>query len=129
MMQGFRQLRVWRRSHQLLLRVYRSTKEFPAAERYGLTSQIRRAAVSVSANIAEGSRRHSAPDYARFLNLAQSSLAELECLALTCQDLGLLNAKLAEEVVAEADEISKMLARLRMAVLQSPDGRIQTAND
>jgi four helix bundle protein len=118
-MQGFRQLRVWRRSHELLLKVYEGTRCLPSDERYGITSQIRRAAVSVAANIAEGSRRQSRLDYARFLNLAQGSLAELECLALAGRDLGFLDAPAADSLVVEADEISKMLTRLRTVILHA----------
>ena len=118
-MQGFRRLRVWKRSHALLLRLYAETRRFPSDERYGLTAQIRRGAVSVGANIAEGSRRQSPIDYARFLNLSQGSLAELECLILAARDLGYLTASVAEALLFEGDEISKMLTRFRMAVLKS----------
>ena len=118
-MQVFRKLRVWRRSHALLLRLYAETRTFPADERYGLTSQIRRAAVSVTANIAEGSRRQSPVEYARFLNLSQGSLAELECLVLAGRDLGYLAAPAAQEVLSEGDDIARMLERLRIAVLRA----------
>jgi len=79
-MQRFTDLIVWQRSHALVLQVYRLTKSFPPDERFGLTSQLRRAAFSVPTNIAEGSKRHTNPEYARVLNIAEGSLAETEYL-------------------------------------------------
>jgi four helix bundle protein len=80
--QRFTDLKVWQRSHALTLEIYRFTATFPTDERFGLISQLRRAAVSVPTNIAEGSKRQSNPDYARFLNIAEGSLAETEYLLL-----------------------------------------------
>ncbi len=77
-MQRFTELRVWQRSHALVLNVYRLTESFPQQERYGLTAQLRRAALSVPTNIAEGSKRLTSLEYARFLNIAEGSLAETE---------------------------------------------------
>jgi four helix bundle protein len=68
-------LKVWQRSHASVLAVYRDSRRFPADERFGLTSQVRRVAASVPTNIAEGSKRRSNPDHARFLNVAEGSLA------------------------------------------------------
>jgi four helix bundle protein len=79
-MQRFTDLLVWQRSHTAVLTIYRSTAHFPPTERYGLTSQLRRAALSIPTNIPEGSKRVSRPDYARFLNTAEASLAETEYL-------------------------------------------------
>jgi four helix bundle protein len=78
--QRFTDLKVWQRSHALTLDIYKFTATFPTDERFGLISQLRRAAVSVPTNIAEGSKRQSNPDYARFLNIAEGSLAETEYL-------------------------------------------------
>src|SRR5260370_4813766 len=72
-MKHYSKLRVWERSHRLVLELYRATQGFPVAERYGLTSQLRRAAVSVPTNIAEGSKRTSHKDFAHFLNIAEGS--------------------------------------------------------
>src|SRR5713226_1255009 len=91
-MQRFTDLKVWQRSHALVLHVYRLTKSFPSDERYGLTSQLRRAVLSVPTNIAEGSKRHTNPEYARFLNIAEGSLAETEYLLMVSRDLGYLSA-------------------------------------
>jgi four helix bundle protein len=115
-MQRFTDLKVWQRSQALTLQIYRASAAFPAHERFGLTSQLRRAAVSVPANIAEGSKRDSRTDYARFLNIAEGSLAETECLLLLARDLGYLPADLCEPLAREADEIARMLHALRTKV-------------
>ena len=79
-LQHFSELRVWKTAHALVLEVYRLTADFPAGEKFGVTSQLRRAAISVPANIAEGSKRRIGADYARFLNVAEGSAAEVEYL-------------------------------------------------
>jgi four helix bundle protein len=112
-MQRFTYLKVWQRSHALVLQVYRLTKSFPPEERYGLTSQLRRAVLSVPTNIAEGSKRHANPEYSRFLNIAEGSLAETEYLLMVSRDLGYLTAVTTNPALAEAEEIAKMLNSLR----------------
>ena len=87
-MQRFTELKVWQPGHALVLTVYRMTTGFPKAEQYGLTSQLRRAALSVPTNIAEGSKRLGGQEYARFLNIAEASLAETEYLLMVSRDLG-----------------------------------------
>ena len=101
-----------------MLRVYRLTKSFPPEERYGLTSQLRRAALSVPTNIAEGSKRQTNAEYARFLNIAEGSLAETEYLLMVSRDLEYLSGDAAKSVFVEADEIGKMLHGLRSKVLK-----------
>lgn len=115
-MQHFRKLKVWKRSHSLTLMIYRLSENYPADERYGVTSQLRRAAASVPANIAEGSKRRRAPDYARFLNLAESSLAEVEYFLILSVDLGYLATDEAKPLFGEVDELSRMLNSLRTRV-------------
>ena len=88
LVQRFTELKVWQRSHQLVLAVYRLSKAFPADERYGLLSQLRRAVLSVPTNIAEGSKRQGRQDYARFLNISEGSLAETEYPLMVGRDLG-----------------------------------------
>ena len=99
-----------------MLQVYRLTKSFPPEERYGLTSQIRRATLSVPTNIAEGSKRQANTEYARFLNIAEGSLAETEYLLMVSRDLGYLTANVTTPLLVEADEIAKMLHALRAKV-------------
>ena len=120
-MQQFKELKVWQRSHELVLNLYQLTSGFPADERFGLVTQLRRAAVSVATNIAEGSKRRTAQDYARFLNIAEASAAETEYLVLLSRDLGYAETAAAAPLLAEAEEIAKMLHALRLRVEQSPD--------
>jgi four helix bundle protein len=112
-MQRFTELKVWQRSHQLTLEMYRVTASFPSAERFGLISQLRRAAASVPTNIAEGSKRQSNPEYARFLNIAEASLVETEYLLMLSRDLGFLAQDSSEVMLQEVSEIAKMLSGLR----------------
>ena len=84
----FRDLVVWQRSHQFVLSVYRMTATFPEQERFGLISQLRRAAVSIAANIAEGFKRRGRGDKVRFLNIAQASLEECRYYLILTEDLG-----------------------------------------
>jgi len=111
--QSFRELKVWQRSHALVLAVYRLTEAFPSQERFGVVSQLRRAAVSVPTNIAEGSKRRTPQDYARFLNLAEASLAETEYLLMLCRDLEYIAGDVTEPLLVEASEVSRMLHALR----------------
>ena len=111
-------LHVWQRSHALAKRVYRLTAEYPASERYGLTSQTRRSAANVPMNIAEGSGRKGTKDFARFLDIAASSVSELEYQLLLAADLGMSSTPTDDER-NECVEIRKMLSGLRKAILRS----------
>ena len=111
-MQKFTDLKVWQKSHGLVLDVYRASNGFPASERFGLTSQLRRAATSVACNIAEGSKRVHRADYARFLNIAEGSLAETAYLMILAKDLGYTK----ETLQTKTDEVASMLHGLRSAV-------------
>jgi four helix bundle protein len=115
-MQRFTELDVWKRSHALALVIYKLTTSLPSDERFGLTSQLRRAAVSVAANIAEGSKRRGKNEYARFLNIAEGSLAEVECLLFLSRDLKYLSAEQITSSLQEASEIARMLNALRVKV-------------
>ncbi len=101
-----------------MLAIYRATVDFPSEERFGFISQIRRSAVSVPTNIAEGSKRKSRKDYARLLNIAEGSLAETEYLLMLSKDLGYLEEERADRALSEADEIARMLNALRSSVEQ-----------
>ncbi len=115
-MQRFTELKVWQRGHALVLNVYRMTTGFPQAERYGLQSQLRRAALSVPTNIAEGSKRLTPQEYARFLNIAEASLAETEYLLMVSRDLGYVTQEMAAKSFEEIAELSRMLHALRKKV-------------
>ena len=90
---SFEDLVVWQKSHALVLAIYRVSARFPKSELYGLVSQIRRAAVSVPANIAEGFKKRGKPDKARFMNIAQGSLEEVRYYLILANDLEYLNEK------------------------------------
>ena len=108
-MRDFRELKVWEKAHALTLNVYRTTAEFPKNEMYGLTSQIRRAASSIGANIAEGAGRNSRPDFARFLQIGLGSASELEYHLLLSRDLGYLESGKYQRLSGEVVEVKKML--------------------
>jgi four helix bundle protein len=109
-MQDFRDLKVW--NHAATLAVYRATEVFPPTERYGLTSQMRRAASSIAANIAEGCVRSSDADFARFLHIAMGSASELEYFLLLARDLTLLTGEVHDRITSEGQEIKRMLTAL-----------------
>ena len=117
-MQRFTDLRVWQDGHALTLEIYRLTAGFPSEERHGLVSQLRRAAFSVPANIAEGSKRQTQTEYARFLNIAEGSLAETEYFLILARDLGYLEADAVEPLTAQIDQLARMLHALRIKVQQ-----------
>lgn len=108
-MRDFRELKVWEKAHQLTLNVYRVTREFPTEELYGLTRQIRRAAASIGANIAEGAGKNSRPEFARFLEIASGSASELEYHLLLSRDLGYLDAESYNLLCGQVVETKKML--------------------
>jgi four helix bundle protein len=118
-MQRYSNLTVWRRSHALVLQVYRLTKSLPRSEQFGITSQLQRAAVSVPSNIAEGAKRAGRREYAHFLNVAEASLAETDYLLLLARDLGFAESSSVETLRTEADEILRMLSSLRKKVEKS----------
>jgi four helix bundle protein len=105
----FRELAVWQKAHELALSIYKVTRSFPAQERYGLNDQLRRAAVSVPANIVEGTARGSDPDTARFLHISRASAAELEYHLLLARDLGLVSDAVHRDLTNRAAEVRRML--------------------
>jgi four helix bundle protein len=108
-MRSFRDLKVWLKGHESTLSVYRLTKSFPREEAYGLTSQLRRAAASIPANIAEGCVRGSGPDFRRFLQIALGSASEVEYHILLSHELGYLNKNQYESLSGCAIELKRML--------------------
>ncbi|MFL5403782.1 MAG: four helix bundle protein [Gemmatimonadales bacterium] len=108
-MGDYRQLTVWKRAHDLTLTIYRSTASFPDWERYGLISQMRRAAVSIVSNITEGASRHSDREFIRFLQIAHGSACEVECHLLLSRDLGYLQSRSWVDLSTECRELGGML--------------------
>ncbi len=107
---SFQELEVWQKAHQLVLAVYRVTGAFPNEEKYGLVSQMRRAAVSVPANIAEGFKRRGQADKIRFYNTGEASLEELKYYLILSRDLSYLANY--ETLMDTAETVSRMLYRL-----------------
>lgn len=122
-MQDFRDIKVWRRAHAIVLRIYALTAQFPSEERYGLVQQLKRAAVSVPTNIAEGAKRIFRRDYARFLNIAEGSLREVEYLVVLSADLELCDSADTADLLTEIERTSRMLASLRKAVQRADPSR------
>jgi four helix bundle protein len=108
-MQDYKNLKVWQKAHHLVLAIYKSTAKFPKDELYGLTSQIRRAAVSIPANVAEGCARSGDPEFAHFLTIAQASASELDYHLLLSRDLKYLDAADYDRIAADLTEIRRML--------------------
>ncbi len=112
MVRDFRDLEVWKRGKEIALSVYQATNQFPRAEQFGLSSQMRRAAVSVPANISEGFNRHYTKEFRRFLGIALGSCGELETEAEIAAALGYLNRIDASQLLAEISIEAKMLRSL-----------------
>lgn len=102
----FRDLIVWQKAYRFILEVYRSTESFPKSELYGITSQIRRASVSIAANIAEGFKRKGKQDKLRFYNIAEGSIEEVKFFLMLSKDLNLLND---DSLFEKLEEVSKLL--------------------
>jgi four helix bundle protein len=103
----FRQLKVWQEAHKLVLMVYQVTKGFPGNERFGLVSQMRRAAISVPANIAEGFKRRGIQDKIRFYNIAEGSLEELKYFFILSKDLGYVSSN--DDLMAQSEAVGRLL--------------------
>ena len=110
----FQDLKVWQKSHQLVLKIYRLTRSFPDHELFGLTSQMRRAAVSIPANIAEGFKRRGKADKVRFYNISQGSLEETRYYLILAKDL--LYAE-TEDLQSEVDEMGRLLDAYMKAIV------------
>jgi four helix bundle protein len=111
-----RDLEVWQRGMELAGRIYEATKNFPTTETYGLTSQLRRAAVSVPSNIAEGHTRASTKEYLRQLAVAHGSISEIDTQLLLARRLGFLAPNTATTLLDEVECIGRMLRRLRQSL-------------
>ena len=125
-MRPFRKLHVWQKAHRLTVQLYRVTKAFPREEQYGLTSQIRRSAASICANIAEGCGRGTAREFARFIQIALGSASELEYHLVLALDLGLVSGDLHRQLETEVVDVKRMLSGLARRLVT--DGRRQIAD-
>lgn len=119
-MASYRDLKVWRLGVDLSLEVYRITSDFPKSEQYGLTIQMRRAAVSIASNVAEGHARKTQKELHRFLNIAKGSLAELETQLIIACELELVAKSRIEKALAMADQESRMLSGLMRTLHEPP---------
>ena len=108
-MRAFRELKVWQKGHELTLDIYRAVRTFPKDEMYGLTSQLRRSAVSVPANIAEGCARGSEAELRHFLQIAMGSASEVEYYVLLAHELGYLGESQYETLSSRVTEVKRML--------------------
>jgi len=112
MLKNFKELKVWQKSYKLCLKVYKITKKFPKTEVYSFTSQMRRAALSIPCNIAEGYGRKTTPDYLRFLYMSYGSICELETLILLAGDLEYIETESLSELQSDIGEVERMLKAL-----------------
>ena len=126
-MRDFKKLNIWEKSHELTLRIYDLTSEFPREEIYGLTSQIRRACASIPTNIAEGCGRGSSAEFMRFLQIAMGSASETEYLILLAHELKYLNANQYTELTNTIISVKKMLTALLKKLMA--DSRLLKANN
>jgi four helix bundle protein len=115
-MRNYRNLEVWKLSHKLTLDLYAASRKFPKEEMFGLTSQLRRAAVSVGANLAEGCGRRTSPELARFIRIAMGSASELDYHLLLCRDFEFVSAEFYEGSSKELIRVRKMLSALLSSV-------------
>lgn len=113
---NFLDLTVWNKAHQLTLEIYQLTKSFPSDELYGLVGQMRRSAISICANIAEGHKK-STKDYARFIQIANGSLEETRYHLILCRDLNYISNINYNKSIEKVDEIGKMLNGLRKKLI------------
>ena len=113
---SYRDLIVWQKSVEMVIAVYRATKKFPSSEQFAITSQVKRAAVSVPANIAEGYGRNTQKEYAHFLRIAQGSLSELETLLTIAQKISYCSAQEYSTLEKHASEVARMLYALRKSI-------------
>ncbi|HYU48159.1 MAG TPA: four helix bundle protein [Terriglobales bacterium] len=112
-LRGYRDLSAWQQAMAMVTEIYRITRAFPKEELYGLVSQIRRAAVSIPSNLAEGHGRNSRNEFRQFIGQARGSLSEVETQLEISKNLGYVKADVADALMAQADAVGKMLTGLR----------------
>jgi four helix bundle protein len=115
-MRNYRDLEVWKLSHKLTLALYEVSRKFPKEETFGLTSQVRRATISIGANLAEGCGRRTGPEFARFIRIAMGSASELDYHLLLCRDFEFISKEFYERNSRELIRVRKMLSALLTSV-------------
>jgi four helix bundle protein len=118
-LKDFKELKVWHKSYELALAIYEASRSFPREEMYGLTSQLRRAAVSIGANIAEGCGRRSDGELVRFLQIARGSASEVEHHLLLARDLKFLQAATHQGIEKRRQEVQRMLTSLVSSIQET----------
>jgi four helix bundle protein len=124
MIESYKDLVVWKKAIELVFETYRLTRTFPRDERYGLTAQLRRAAVSIASNIAEGHGRHHLGDYCRFLSIARGSVKELETHFVIAEGLDYVTAAELARARSLSDEVSRMLSAMQRT-LRTPARQLE----
>ena len=117
---SYKDLLVWQKAINIITDVYTATKKFPSEERFGLSSQVQRAAVSIAANIAEGHGRGTRNDYAHFLDMANGSISELETLFIIVRKLSYCTDQECSKIEGQLHEVGKMLGSLRSKLRVHP---------
>lgn len=115
----FTDLEVWRKGHEIVLLIYRHTKTFPREELFGMTSQMRRAAVSITSNISEGFGRRTLPDKSHFYSMALGSVYELTNQVIISHDLGYVSADIFSELTSRCTVVAKMLNKLNTSLREA----------
>ena len=123
-MRNYKDLVVWEKAHKLTLAIYKETNAFPKEERFGLTSQVRRASSSIPSNLAEGCGRRSDGEMGRFIQIAMGSGAELSYHLLLCRDLDILGTAEFSRLSADLDEVLRMLSALSGRVRGTPKASV-----
>lgn len=119
-MGSYENLKVWKKSHEFVIKIYKETKDFPKQEKYGLVSQLRRAAASIPTNIAEGKGSYYNRKLARFLDIARGSAHEVEYLLLLCKDLGYFTDEQYDILSQECNHIVRMLTNFIKNLKEDP---------
>ncbi|HET9285065.1 MAG TPA: four helix bundle protein [Candidatus Angelobacter sp.] len=128
-MRNYRDLQVWNKAHNLTLQLYQISRGFPREEIYGVTSQLRRAAVSIGANLAEGCGRRTSAELARFVRIAMGSASELDYHLLLSRDLGFMNGDDFMRTTSELTEVRKMLTSFLSSVEEQIASRSRAAGN
>ena len=115
-LKSYQELEVWKKSIDLAEMVYRTSAEFPVEERFGMTSQVRRAATSIPANIAEGAERHGPREFLQYLSIASGSLAETETFLILALRLNLAKSGQIDALLAQSEEVGRMLNGLKRSL-------------